>query len=691
MSYHSNFKMRGVQFGLLFLIRCTTDHRQNVAARPIPFSKDLLLLENPVMQAAATFQRVYAKYRTPLAGLIAGFLALALMPHSPYHDPGLGLDASWAIGLHNAVKNKLVFGTDFVFTYGPLGVLQTRLSIGVHELVYILFDLFIVANFFYVFFRIITRTNLALSSILIYLCLWFAVSDASLSLLWLALFLVFEYHKTRKAIILMDIVAIAVLSFFIKLSTAFIPPVLAIPVIVYGIRAKTMTYRTAAIVAVSYVGLICGGAYLLRVDLVSYVSNGLHIINGYNDAMYVLKSKSGANPALEWALLYLLIFAATGVYFFRIILKSELLILLFVCSSLFLFALFRISFTRFHSESFFPWAVPVYGLVFLHAAKEMKRFMSIAIWVCMVICVWATAALVNPGFLFPVNTAKAIVGAMGDYYYWSRHYSGDEPRFDRLPEEYQLPQGIKDSIGNRPVDIVPWDIGILISQGLNYRGRPVIQSYSAYDGALDQLNATYYASSSGPQYVLYKSDEIDGRYGLYDETKMKLEILRRYTVIDPNWNHILLKRMEVPLISSVVESESGSVKFDERIELTKTSELQVGYLNVEYSLIGKIIRFLYQPPDLNVTLVLDDGAEFSFRCVQPNVRDGIIVNRFVPNNDPAPLALFVNSNGTLSKNVKAIQFYSSFPSGFKSTIGYRIDHHRLEGPAKDIRINEPLH
>ena len=149
--------------------------------------------------------------------------------------------------------------------------------------------------------------------------------------------------------------------------------------------------------------------------------------------------------------------------------------------------------------------------------------------------------------------------------------------------------------------------------------------------------------------------------------------------------------MEVPLISSVVKSESGSVKFEERIELTKTNELQVGYLNVEYSLIGKIIRFLYQPPDLNVTLFLDDGAQVSFRCVQPNVRDGIIVNRFVPNNDAAELALFVNSNGTLSKNVKAMQFHSSFPSGFKSTFSYRIEHYRLEGPAKDIRIYDTVH
>jgi len=235
-----------------------------------------------------------------------------------------------------------------------------------------------------------------------------------------------------------------------------------------------------------------------------------------------------------------------------------------------------------------------------------------------------------------------------------------------------------DSIGNKPVDIVPWEISILTYNRLNYKGRPVIQSYSVYDGALDQLNAEFYASALAPQYVLYQSDEIDGRYGMYDDTKLKLEMLRRYKLIDPHWNHILLKRMETARQSSIVKSETGSAKFDERIELTKTDELQVGYLNVEYSFIGSIFRTLYQPPDLNVKLFLDDGTEVSYRCVQPNVRDGIIINRFVPNKDAAELALFVNSHGALSKNVKAIQFYSSHPAGFKDTFSYRIEHHKLE-------------
>src|SRR5205809_205799 len=144
-------------------------------------------------QVSGTWQGLYEKYRKSLAGFIAALLALTLIPHSLYNNPDFGLDSSWYVALHYAVKNNLIFGKEFVFNYGPLGVLTTRLPIGVHEAVYILFDAFVVSNFFYVFYRVINKSNLPVSSVLIFICIWLLSRDPSLMLLWLVLFFLFDY------------------------------------------------------------------------------------------------------------------------------------------------------------------------------------------------------------------------------------------------------------------------------------------------------------------------------------------------------------------------------------------------------------------------------------------------------------------------------------------------------------------
>ena len=62
-----------------------------------------------------------------LALLAALFL---LLPRYFFSPIGSGLDISWAMSLHYAFRDRLVFGEDLVFTFGPLGVLATRLPIG---------------------------------------------------------------------------------------------------------------------------------------------------------------------------------------------------------------------------------------------------------------------------------------------------------------------------------------------------------------------------------------------------------------------------------------------------------------------------------------------------------------------------------------------------------------------------------
>src|ERR1700730_1906518 len=57
-----------------------------------------------------------------LAGLFILWIILASFPVPPF-GLGSGLDASWGYALNMAHAQHLVFGKDFIFTFGPLGYL----------------------------------------------------------------------------------------------------------------------------------------------------------------------------------------------------------------------------------------------------------------------------------------------------------------------------------------------------------------------------------------------------------------------------------------------------------------------------------------------------------------------------------------------------------------------------------------
>jgi hypothetical protein len=62
-----------------------------------------------------------------------------------------GLDVSWQMTLNYARAMHWTWGKDIIYTYGPLGFLGTRLGFGISRWAFLLFDIFFVANMFYLF------------------------------------------------------------------------------------------------------------------------------------------------------------------------------------------------------------------------------------------------------------------------------------------------------------------------------------------------------------------------------------------------------------------------------------------------------------------------------------------------------------------------------------------------------------
>lgn len=52
--------------------------------------------------------------------------------------------------MERAVRQNLIFGKDYVFTYGSLGLFYTRSATGISSFQLLFFDLFVVANLIFI-------------------------------------------------------------------------------------------------------------------------------------------------------------------------------------------------------------------------------------------------------------------------------------------------------------------------------------------------------------------------------------------------------------------------------------------------------------------------------------------------------------------------------------------------------------
>ena len=188
-------------------------------------------------------------------------------------------------------------------------------------------------------------------------------------------------------------------------------------------------------------------------------------------------------------------------------------------------------------------------------------------------------------------------------------------------------------------DIIPILVSTIYFDSLNYNPRPGIQSYANYNSYLDTKGAEKYLSNSAPEYIIYSAEDtlknaisIDNRYPFFDEPMTKLALLQNYSIVDSFDNQLLLKHAnKSKQIISGNETISHTT-LNKPIIVPITTNLQILKINITYSFLGKIIRFLYQPPELKAIFTLCDGSTHSYRVIKPILEEGIIVNKFIVNN-----------------------------------------------------------
>jgi hypothetical protein len=597
-----------------------------------------------------------------LWSLIAAVLAIHMLaiPFTVYLnlvDKGptwLGLDDSARMTLNYAWIKHWNWGNDIIYTYGPLSFLSTKVGYGISRWLFLVLDLFVVVNFFLMFKDFILRAESKILAILLLFCVTVLITPFYGSgLAWILLIFIYywmykTYEDPRLSYFIILILLIA-LSFYIKLNTGlFVIVFLVIHVSILFIIKKVSLPKALLIVGI-LIAVLLAGAWGFNVSLIAYAKGAVEVMRGYNDLLYLYEDHPGMESSL------LTIFFVTGFLMFiyaLLILKKKayphLFFIMISAAYLFLIkkqAMFRND-TQ-HLEEFFIYAplVLVSGNMLFIKGAFQKIYLLLAIIIL--------------AYSFRANIEKRpLAWALKDRYtilpeYVKQFTEYDPARFCSQKSKRYIPTAVLQEIGNKSIDVFPWDSEYLIENELNYKPRPTFQTFQANSDYLQQTNYNYYLKN-GPEYVLYDYDGIDNSYPFNDAPTLNLFLAKNYTVRDSftsneRWR-ILLKRkpaVQPVILSKIKEAEVG---IKSEIDVEQAEYFKIG---ISYSLKGKIRAFWNRPSPLSISMMDERGTWTSYKTSTELLKTGIFVKKRILNN--MEFAQFVSGNDTL-QGIKKIRF-----------------------------------
>ncbi|MDC0835658.1 hypothetical protein POG22_22080 [Geitlerinema sp. CS-897] len=211
-------------------------------------------------------------------------------------------------------------------------------------------------------------------------------------------------------------------------------------------------------------------------------------------------------------------------------------------------------------------------------------------------------------------------------------------------ERLKLPAKVREHLGNKTVDIVPWELTLAPANGLNWQPRPTLQSYLSYTKFLDRANAAN-LDAHPRDHFLYQFRAIDGRHAFFDEPETFSSLLCRYR-LSPQFptfvqteavsDLMVFDRRETNPCQIAAPLSSQSVGWGETATVPQAARSLVrASISVSYSPWGKFYKTLFRAAPVRLKAVYRDGGEASYRLLPGNAENAPIVSHLPRESDEA--------------------------------------------------------
>jgi hypothetical protein len=443
---------------------------------------------------------------------VGGLIVALLGWRVGMNPPGVGLDASWNAGLAMGIHDGLHWGKELVWTYGPLGFLQTQLVWFTDQTVLT----FLYQGLLHVIFCVALVWALGRRLPLLLACVGAFVAVTVLPLLELSLlsaviasFWLLEEPRSDRFLNAFVIAAatFAAPAALIKLSTGpLVPVVLLIALIGARVGGRRIALFVGVLVVELLVLWLLAGQSLG--DIPAFIHRSIQISSGYSAAM--LRSTEvapwkvtaatlgaiGVSIALvvvawlapyrdrrgRWAGTLLVALAAFAIYKEGVVRVDAGHLTVYFANACVLWI----------AVGFAPgrrWFIPAVALLVFLASLPLRPA--------------GTADNLNPfsNLHYAFDQARNLASP-------GRRVAAMEDGRRGLKATYALEPGALAAVRGHTVAVEPWEAGVAWAYHLDWLPQPVFQNYSAYTPALDRMNAATIESPDGPERLLRENAQV---------------------------------------------------------------------------------------------------------------------------------------------------------------------------------------
>jgi len=180
-----------------------------------------------------------------------------------------------------------------------------------------------------------------------------------------------------------------------------------------------------------------------------------------------------------------------------------------------------------------------------------------------------------------------------------------------------------------PVDTYSYGQAALLAQGLEYRPRPVFQSYVAYTAALEQMNAESLRGPRAPTTILFNVEPIDGRFPSQEDALSWPQLLSGYDVQDVRGVHLVLRRAAPDRGFTLTPIERVAVPMGQWLAVPPSDDPIWVQVETQITPLGRLLRAAYKRPYLALGVKMRAGGDHPFRLVPEIAKGGFLLSPLI--------------------------------------------------------------